>query len=97
MTSTAAESVPTGAAPHPARLVALDILRGIAILGTLGTNIWILTDPEGMVGYLHRLGTAPADGWMWAEKVLQQLAQGKFLGLLTVMFGVGLAIQQVSA
>lgn len=77
--------------------MALDVLRGIAILGTLGTNIWILTDPEGMIGYLERLGTAPADAWMWAEKAFQQVAQGKFLGLLTVMFGVGLAIQQVSA
>ncbi len=97
MTSTAADSAPAGAPPRPARLVALDVLRGIAILGTLGTNIWILTDPEGMVGYLNRLVTAPEDGWMWAEKVLQQLAQGKFLGLLTVMFGIGLAIQQASA
>ncbi|STZ74668.1 Predicted membrane protein [Mycolicibacterium fortuitum] len=29
------------------RLQSLDVLRGIAILGTLGTNIWIFTDPEG--------------------------------------------------
>ncbi|MFI5717199.1 DUF418 domain-containing protein [Nocardia sp. NPDC051750] len=96
MTSTAADSATAGSTPRPARLVALDVLRGIAILGTLGTNIWILTDPEGMVGYLNRLVAAPEDGWTWAEKVLQQLAQGKFLGLLTVMFGVGLAIQQSS-
>lgn len=97
MTSIAADSVPTGSPPRPARLVALDVLRGIAILGTLGTNIWILTDPEGMIGYLNRLVSAPEDGWMWAEKVLQQLVQGKFLGLLTVMFGIGLAIQRASA
>ncbi|WP_051162412.1 DUF418 domain-containing protein [Nocardia brevicatena] len=83
--------------PRPSRLVALDVLRGMAILGTLGTNIWILTDPEGMIGYIERLSTAPADAWMWAEKALQQVAQGKFLGLLTIMFGVGLAIQQASA
>ncbi|WP_433754939.1 DUF418 domain-containing protein [Nocardia sp. CA-135398] len=80
----------------PARLVALDVLRGIAILGTLGTNIWILTHPEGIVGYIDELGS-PATGWMWSERVLQQLAQGKFLGLLTIMFGIGLAIQQGSA
>lgn len=85
------------AAPVPTRLVALDVLRGIAILGTLGTNIWILTDPEGIIGYLDRLGVAATDGWMWAERVLQQLVQGKFLGLLTIMFGIGLAIQQRSA
>ncbi|WP_433715629.1 DUF418 domain-containing protein [Nocardia sp. CA-084685] len=80
----------------PTRLVALDVLRGIAILGTLGTNIWILTHPEGLVGYIDEVGS-PATGWMWSERVLQQLAQGKFLGLLTIMFGIGLAIQQGSA
>ncbi|PXX59287.1 uncharacterized protein DFR70_112204 [Nocardia tenerifensis] len=78
------------------RLVALDVLRGIAILGTLGTNIWIMTHREGLVGYLDEL-KEPATGWVWAERVLQQLAQGKFLGLLTIMFGIGLAIQQASA
>ncbi|MGW4092282.1 DUF418 domain-containing protein [Nocardia sp. NPDC004750] len=82
--------------PAPARLVALDVLRGIAILGTLATNIWIITNPEGLVGYLHDMG-GDAGGWTWTERVLQQLAQGKFLGLLTVMFGIGLAIQQRSA
>ncbi|MFI9635014.1 DUF418 domain-containing protein [Nocardia sp. NPDC051929] len=82
--------------PAPARLVALDVLRGIAILGTLATNIWIITNPEGLVGYLHDMG-GEAGGWTWTERVLQQLAQGKFLGLLTVMFGIGLAIQQRSA
>ncbi|MEV6320056.1 DUF418 domain-containing protein [Nocardia sp. NPDC051787] len=80
----------------PARLIALDVLRGIAILGTLGTNIWILTNPRGLVGYLQELGGS-SGGWMWTERVLQQLAQGKFLGLLTIMFGIGLAIQQGSA
>ncbi|MEV0042943.1 DUF418 domain-containing protein [Nocardia rhamnosiphila] len=98
MTRTVADPLSPGPnPPRPPRLAALDVLRGIAILGTLGTNVWILTDPEGLTGYLHRISISPTDGWMWAEKVLQQLAQGKFLGLLTVMFGIGLAIQQTSA
>ncbi|WP_372494198.1 MULTISPECIES: DUF418 domain-containing protein [Nocardia] len=83
-------------ASRPTRLPALDVLRGIAILGTLGTNVWILTNPAGLVGYLTRFD-APDGWWLWAERVLQQLAQGKFLGLLTIMFGIGLAIQQRSA
>ncbi|MDV3130286.1 DUF418 domain-containing protein [Mycobacterium sp. 21AC1] len=77
-----------------ARLQSLDVLRGIAILGTLGTNIWIFTHPEGLVGYVN--GT-PDSAWRPLEQVLQFLAQGKFLGLLTVMFGIGLALQQCSA
>ncbi|WP_194813740.1 DUF418 domain-containing protein [Nocardia sp. XZ_19_385] len=84
-------------AARPSRLVALDVLRGIAILGTLGTNIWILTNPEGLLGYVSELGASADNGWMWAERALQQVAQGKFLGLLTIMFGIGLAIQQRSA
>nr|WP_040796846.1 DUF418 domain-containing protein [Nocardia higoensis] len=75
-------------------MAALDVLRGVAILGTLATNIWIMTDPEGMIGYLGHVGSAESG---WTERILQQLAQGKFLGLLTIMFGIGLAIQQASA
>lgn len=80
----------------PVRYPSLDVLRGIAILGTLATNIWIFTDPAGLVGYVTGM-SHPDDAWSWVERVLQQLAQGKFLGLLTIMFGIGLAIQQRSA
>ncbi|EHI14894.1 DUF418 domain-containing protein [Mycolicibacterium thermoresistibile] len=78
------------------RYVSLDVLRGIAILGTLGTNIWIYTTPDGLIGYLQGDAAAPG-AWRPVEVVLQQLTQGKFLGLLTVMFGIGLALQQRSA
>ena len=78
------------------RHVSLDVLRGIAILGTLGTNIWIFTNVDGLIGYI--LGVNEASGtWGTVQSVLQQITQGKFLGLLTIMFGVGLAIQQRSA
>lgn len=89
-------STPT-AAPAP-RYAALDVLRGIAILGTLATNIWIFTNPEGLVGYLNNTAAAVTPPvWAGVEAVLQQLAQGKFLGLLTLMFGIGLEIQRRSA
>lgn len=78
------------------RYRSLDVLRGIAIAGTLGTNVWIFTSGSGLVGYLDGVGTGDG-GWGLVERILQQLAQGKFLGLLTVMFGIGLAIQQRSA
>ena len=32
------------------RFAALDVLRGIAILGTFATNVWIFTHPEGLAG-----------------------------------------------
>lgn len=78
------------------RYAALDVMRGAAILGTLATNIWIFTNVEGLVGYINGTGRATG-GWAPVQAVLQQFAQGKFLGLLTVMFGIGLVIQQRSA
>lgn len=75
-----------------ARLPALDVLRGIAILGTLATNVWVFTHPAGLLGEMD--GPPPSD---LLEVVLRQLSTGKFLGLLSIMFGVGLAIQQRAA
>lgn len=93
MTSTPAPAGTVGtSAPTTRRIAALDVARGIAILGTFGTNVWIFTEPHGMVGYLDSVGAESLP-----IRVLQTLAQGKFLGLLSLMFGVGLAIQQASA
>ncbi|MBB5138301.1 uncharacterized protein HNP84_008054 [Thermocatellispora tengchongensis] len=72
------------------RIQALDVLRGIAIMGTLGTNIWIFTSPGGPAELLGETTGA-------AESFLRFLANGKFLGLLTLLFGVGLELQYRSA
>ncbi|GAA4919282.1 uncharacterized protein HD597_005972 [Nonomuraea thailandensis] len=74
------------------RIDALDVLRGVAILGTLGTNIWIFTDPGGPPAILS-FGGDPGV----AETFLRFLSNGKFLGLLTLLFGVGLELQYRSA
>lgn len=81
-----------------ARIAGLDIARGVAILGTLATNIWIFSHPAGMLGYLSQPRSDGVPAWeSFTEGVLQQLANGKFLGVLTLMFGIGLAIQRDSA
>lgn len=80
------------------RIHALDVARGIAILGTLWTNIWIFTHPDGLLGLVLQPivpGTPPAAAT--AELAIMALSQGKFLALLTLMFGMGLAIQFDSA
>ncbi|WP_223167563.1 DUF418 domain-containing protein [Nonomuraea sp. SYSU D8015] len=73
------------------RIDALDVLRGIAIMGTLGTNIWIFTDPAGPAGIL---GFTEAGA---VETFLRFLSNGKFLGLLTLLFGIGMELQYRSA
>ena len=79
----------------PTRLTAIDLVRGVAILGTLGTNIWIFTAPNGPADLL---GTANPDTVSGAvETALRTLANGKFLALLTLLFGVGLELQYRSA
>ncbi len=85
-----------------ARLPLLDVLRGAAILGTLMTNVWIFASPGSEWGVLQGGLTTPdpvADPQVAniAESVFRFLADGKFLALLTVLFGVGLAIQYDSA
>ncbi|MFE6907150.1 DUF418 domain-containing protein [Streptomyces erythrochromogenes] len=84
------------------RLPLLDVLRGTAILGTLMTNVWIFASPGSEWGVLHGgLGApdpiADPSAANIAESVFRFLADGKFLALLTVLFGVGLAIQFDSA
>ncbi|MFD5617704.1 DUF418 domain-containing protein [Streptomyces yangpuensis] len=84
------------------RLPLLDVLRGAAILGTLMTNVWIFASPGSEWSVLQGgLGSpdpiADPSAANIAETVFRFLADGKFLALLTVLFGVGLAIQYDSA
>ncbi|MEF7441448.1 DUF418 domain-containing protein [Paenibacillus lautus] len=75
------------------RIRLLDILRGFAILGTLGTNIWIFAH----AGDLRYITTFDHSGWWGADDFLRMivlfLVNGKLLGLLTIMFGVGLEMK----
>ncbi|MGW3724881.1 DUF418 domain-containing protein [Streptomyces sp. NPDC000851] len=82
--------------PSPARLPLLDVLRGAAILGTLMTNVWIFATPGSEWAFLQGAATADPLGEP-AEALFRFLADGKFLALLTILFGVGLAIQYDSA
>ncbi|MEV8637683.1 DUF418 domain-containing protein [Streptosporangium sp. NPDC051023] len=74
------------------RIDVLDVLRGVAIMGTLGTNIWIFTSPQGPAGIMEALGAHGA-----VETFLRFLTNGKFLALLTLLFGVGMELQYRSA
>ncbi|MFV0252117.1 MAG: DUF418 domain-containing protein [Beutenbergiaceae bacterium] len=80
------------------RVAGLDIARGVAILGTLWTNIWLFSHQFGMAGYLIdpvTPGTSAVAAHI--QSVLMALSQGKFLALLCMLFGMGLAIQHAGA
>lgn len=75
-------------APSP-RIVALDFIRGVAILGILLLNISGFGLPSA--AYLNpawRGDISLADAWCWA--ILDLLAQAKFLSLFALLFGAGL-------
>ncbi|PZD95377.1 DUF418 domain-containing protein [Paenibacillus sambharensis] len=76
------------------RIQLLDILRGFAIMGTLGTNIWLfahLGDVDYLFTYAHN------DWWASMDVLIRYLVlflvNGKLLGLLTILFGAGLELQ----
>ena len=78
------------------RIQLLDVLRGVAIFGTLGTNIWLFS----MVGAGEEVVFGGSWWASWNELLVALttfFTNGKFLGLLTILFGVGLEIQYQSA
>ncbi|WP_340683477.1 DUF418 domain-containing protein [Amycolatopsis coloradensis] len=79
------------------RISSLDLLRGVAILGTFGTNVFLFAHPGGPAGFFQDfVGTATTFAER-AEVGLRVLTNGKFLALLTILFGVGLELQYQSA
>ncbi|MFJ5104883.1 DUF418 domain-containing protein [Streptomyces sp. NPDC088554] len=91
-----AERSAPGAGAAGRRIEVLDILRGVAIIGTLGTNIWLFTHPLGPPSLFFRMPGADSAGGA-VEVALRYLSNGKFLALLTILFGVGLELQYQSA
>lgn len=76
------------------RIRSLDILRGLAILGTLGTNIWLfayLGDVNYIFTFTHNKWWLSGDDFL--RILFLSLINGKSLGLLAIMFGVGLELK----
>ena len=79
--------VPAGPTPSENRIVALDVLRGFALLGILLVNIY----GYGGVTSLGQEWTGFAD--QAVQGFIQYFAQGKFLSLFALLFGIGFAMQ----
>lgn len=72
-----------------ARLVTVDILRGIALLGIFTVNMLFFSGPYGYFG----VTAAQNELERWLEGGVRILAQGAFYSLFSFLFGLGLALQ----
>jgi uncharacterized protein len=77
--------------PVRQRIVLLDVLRGLAILGILFINIsafagWVFLDPQRAAALPDSSGDLPLNG------VLEALIEGKFYSLFSLLFGVGFVV-----
>lgn len=72
------------------RIVSLDFIRGIAVLGILFANIVAFGHPMLAYFWPDALpgGGTKADGWVWLFQFT--LVDGKFRGLFTLLFGAGI-------
>lgn len=89
-TASAAAGTPDQPVRGTERLVTLDFIRGIAVLGILFANITAFGHP--IVAY-YWPGALPdggneADAWVWLFQFV--FVDGKFRGLFTLLFGAGI-------
>ncbi|WP_144486123.1 DUF418 domain-containing protein [Bacillus pumilus] len=77
------------------RIRLLDILRGFAILGTLGTNVWFFAY-AGEPFATDQIADEYENG-SFLESLVSMFVYGKMLSLLTMMFGVGLELKYQQA
>lgn len=83
-------SPPSDAPTSPeARIVTLDILRGIALLGIFSVNMLFFSGPYGYFG----MSAAQNSVERWLEAFVRIFAQGAFYSLFSFLFGLGLALQ----
>jgi len=86
-----------GPTPPSERIVSLDALRGVALLGILVINIWVFSMPEPTLLNPTVYADATAYGdftganyWVWV--VGHVFAQNKFITLFSALFGAGVLL-----
>jgi uncharacterized protein len=73
------------------RIVSLDVLRGVALLGILISNMLYFSQPMEPDGFRNGLWFGPLD--RLADWVSVFLVEGKFYPLFSFLFGLGFSIQ----
>ncbi|MDP1028356.1 DUF418 domain-containing protein [Sphingomonas sp. KR1UV-12] len=73
------------------RLVSLDVIRGVAVMGILAANLPAFALPEA--AYFSPMaagGTAPADIALWLANLV--LVEGRMRGLFSLLFGASMLL-----
>lgn len=81
----------TALAPSPPRILALDALRGVAVIGIVGMNVLAFALPGP--AYYNPLAygaVGPADYWVWLASFV--FIEDKFRTLFAMLFGAGCLI-----
>jgi len=74
------------------RIEFLDVLRGVALFGILLVNLPFLGLPLSEAGEAPSLW-GPGGAGAWTAALVRGLAENKFMGLFSLLFGMGLALQ----
>ena len=83
-------------APRPVRreerIVSLDLIRGIAVLGILLANVTAFAHVDLAYYWPPALpgGASESDAYVWLTQLV--LVDGKFRGLFTILFGAGMVL-----
>ncbi len=83
----------TGTEPADTRILSLDVLRGVALLGILIVNMRHFATPALYLAGAPRDGALPLDRLV--DGLIAVFAQGKFFPLFSFLFGLGLALQLI--
>lgn len=92
-TDTAAgEATPDQPVATHNRIVSLDFIRGIAVLGILFANVTAFAHPMIAYNWPAALpgGGTEGDAWIWLFQFVA--VDGKFRGLFTLLFGAGMMV-----
>ena len=77
--------------PPSARVLELDALRGVAVIGIVWMNVYIFAlPPQAYYNPLAWGGDQPVDQWVWATSFV--FVEDKFRTLFAMLFGTGCAI-----
>lgn len=77
------------------RVAALDVLRGVAILGILVVNIELFRGPEYLLTFSGTSALSGPDALLSA--VISAFAESKFITTLAFLFGLGFTLQGIRA